>query len=243
MKNSMKTNPTKKRLKELAKGHKAYPTRNAALLALFKATNWDAGIYLGIYPTGDGRFYFTEDEKEALAINEELREKDIEYYAVCDDGSDKQLEKNLNTWYKKELREEYDKVVPRTCPEYEALWRANFHDLSEFANGLGGYCSPKNAVEETLQWFPKSKRIWTEAISAVVNKVLQGEEATKQIKAWTKGKTPQECAGMTDKEWLSKKITSEGALADFSTSWAYEKLGVLTFYKDGRIKKVLKVLD
>jgi len=205
--------------------YETYPTRNAALLALFKATNWDAGIYVSIFPTGNGRFYFTTDEKESLAIAEKLDEKGIEYYHVCDDGSDEHLEKCLNTWYKKELREEFDKVVPRTHPQYNAIWKFYFSDLASCADGEGGYGSPVGMVESCVSWLADSKSIWVEEIAKVVNSVLSGDQAKKLLKAWTKGKTVQECAGVTEKEWLSYKIYSEDDLREFAKNWAKEQLG------------------
>jgi hypothetical protein len=205
--------------------YETYPTRDAALLALFKATHWDAGIYLSIFPTGNGRFYFTTDEKKAFAITDELEAKGIEWYHVCDDGSDEELTEKMEKWYKKELREEFDKVVPRTHPHYNALWKAHFRDLASCANGMGGFCSPAGIVEDCVGWVVNSKTIWTEVVTGVANSVLSAGEAKKLLKAWTKGKTAQECSGLTDKEWLHEEIYSEEQLREYAEYWAKEELG------------------
>jgi len=216
---------SKKAIKAPPTKYSTYPTRDAALLALFKATDWNAGEYLSIFPTKAGRFYFTLNETESFSIAEELNKEGIEYYRVCDDGRDEELEKKLEKWYKKELRQEFDKVVPRTHPQYKALWKSYFSDLASCANGEGGFCSPAGIVESCVGWFVDSKRIWVSAITEAVNEVLSGEKAKKLIKEWTKGNTPQACAAVTDKVWLGYKIYSEDDLWEFATNWAKEKLG------------------
>lgn len=202
-----------------------YPTRDAALLALLKATNWNPGIYLSIFPTGNGRFYFATDETKSMAIAEKLEAKGIECFPVCDDGSDVQLEKKIVAWYTKELREEFDKAVPRTHPQYKTLWKVHFSDLANCADGSCGFCSPSGMVESCVGWVADSKAIWVEEITEAVNSVLSGDQAKKLLRAWTKGKTAQECAGMTEKEWLSYKIYSEDDLREFAKNWAKEELG------------------
>jgi len=86
---------SKKAIKAPPTKYSTYPTRDAALLALFKATDWNAGEYLSIFPTKAGRFYFTLNETESFSIAEELNKEGIEYYRVCDDGRDEELEKKL----------------------------------------------------------------------------------------------------------------------------------------------------
>ena len=215
-----------KRLNELAKKHPTYPTQDEALLALFKKTQWDAGIYLSIFPTGDGRFYFTMNEKEALETSFELEEKGINYYAVVDDGSDKKLEKKLTKFYKDEMRVEFDKYVPQNHPEYKALWKACSSDLGEFANGLGGFCSPKYAAKDKMEWFRKSKKIWVDVITEAFNSdedKLPAKQAAKLIKEYTKGKTAQECSGLSMEEWMKCKIHSQGDLEQFAGYWVCGK--------------------
>jgi hypothetical protein len=201
-----------------------YATRDEALLAMFKETNWDPGIYLSIFPTDDGRYYYTLDESESFAIADKLAEKRIKYYRVIDDGSDERFTKRLDDWYEREVRREFEKIVPRRHPQYKALWEHHFGDLSGCANGLGGYGAADGAVESHVGWIPNSKRIWVEEITNAVNRLHSGEKAKKLIMTWTKGKTPRECASVTAKEWAGYELYTECDFREFARSWAEQKL-------------------
>jgi len=205
------------RYTNVPKFHGNYPTfatKNEAMLEMLKGLYWNPCDLAAVFKTKDGKYFYALHEDEIGNLIEEYAENGKTYYCAHDDDA------LMDRLYAKELRKEFDKVVPCDHPQYRALWRHHFGDLADCADGLGGYTAPAGMMEGHVDWVANFKRIWTEEVTKVAKELYRGKARANAIAAWTRGNTLHELAGITEKQWVKLQILDEHEYREFARQWA-----------------------